>query len=77
MTYQPTNSIFFSHKTSQRYFQSWLISKISLNEQSDGVAEHFSWVLLYLYQTAAWPTQGPLAAAAHKVIIIEACGQGA
>ena len=35
MTYQPTNSIFLSHKISQQYFQPWLISQISPNEQGN------------------------------------------
>ena len=35
MTYQPTNNIFLSHQTSQQYFQPWLISQTSQNEQGD------------------------------------------
>ena len=34
MAYQSTNNIFLSHKTSQQYFQPWLISQTSPNEQS-------------------------------------------
>jgi len=37
MAYQPTNSIFFPHQTSQQYFQPWLISQTSQNEQGDGL----------------------------------------
>ena len=36
MAYQPTNSIFLSHQTSQQYFQLWLISQTSPNEQDNG-----------------------------------------
>ena len=32
MAYQPTNSIFLSHQTSQQYFQSWLINQTSSNQ---------------------------------------------
>ena len=35
MAYQPTNNIFLSYKISQQYFQLWLISQTSLNEQGD------------------------------------------
>ena len=34
LAYQPTNNIFFSHQTSQQYFQPWLISQTS---QTNGV----------------------------------------
>ena len=33
MAYQPTNSIFLSHQTSQQYFQPWLISQTSPNKR--------------------------------------------
>ena len=36
MTYQLTNSIFLSHQISQQYFQPWLISQTSPNEQGVG-----------------------------------------
>jgi len=35
MAYQPTNGTFLKHQISQQYFQPWLISQTSPNEQGD------------------------------------------
>ena len=54
MAYQPTNNIFLSHQTSQRYFQPWLISQTSPNEQGD---YHF---LLFILSHALPPLDWPM-----------------
>ena len=39
LAYQPANSVFLSHQTSQQYFQPWLISQSSRNKQADHMAK--------------------------------------
>jgi len=34
LAYQPANSVFLSHQTSQQYFSPWLITQSSRNEQA-------------------------------------------